>query len=101
MTDLLQPEAGQRVLEIGTGSGYQTAVLSRLSTRCTAWNSSPSSAAWPRERLRRLGYHNVETRVGDGHAGWPEQALRRIIVTAAATHIPPALVAQLKPVAGW
>jgi protein-L-isoaspartate(D-aspartate) O-methyltransferase len=98
MTDLLQPEAGQRVLEIGTGSGYQTAVLSRLVDKVYSVELIPELSRLAGERLRRLGYHNVETHVGDGHAGWLEQApFDGIIVTAAATHIPPALVAQLKP----
>lgn len=98
MTDLLQPREGQTVLEIGTGSGYQTAVLSRLYRRVYSVELIPELSRMAVERLERLGCRNVETRVGDGHGGWPEQApYDGIIVTAAATHIPPALVEQLRP----
>jgi protein-L-isoaspartate(D-aspartate) O-methyltransferase len=98
MTDLLQPETGHRILEIGTGSGYQAAILSRLCERVYSVERVPELGEEAFERLRALGYDNIETRVGDGYAGWPEHApYDGIIVTAAAPFIPPALVEQLKP----
>ena len=98
MTDLLQLEPDHRVLEIGTGSGYQTAVLSLLCGRVYTMEVVSALSETAAERLRRLGYSNVETRAGSGYGGWPEHApYDGIIVTAAATHIPPALVEQLKP----
>jgi protein-L-isoaspartate(D-aspartate) O-methyltransferase len=97
MTDLLGCGPGDRVLEIGTGSGYQAAVLSRLVDRVFSLEIVPQLAAAAAERLARLGYANVTVRQGDGHAGWPEEApFDGILVTAAAPAIPPALVAQLR-----
>ncbi len=96
MTDLLELEPGQKVLEIGTGSGYQAAILAALDTR--VWSIEIIEALGQRARalLQRLGYENVETRIGDGYYGWPEQApFDAIVVTAAASHIPPPLVKQL------
>ncbi|MFZ9037495.1 MAG: protein-L-isoaspartate(D-aspartate) O-methyltransferase [Gammaproteobacteria bacterium] len=96
MTDLLELEPGQKVLEIGTGSGYQAAILAALETR--VWSIEIIDALGQRARalLQRLGYENVETRIGDGYYGWPEQApFDAIVVTAAASHIPPPLVKQL------
>ena len=97
-TDLIEPQKHHRVLEIGTGSGYQAAVLAELVQRVYSIEIVESLAREASERLRTLGYANVEVRRGDGHAGWPEQApFDGIVVTAAATHVPEALVAQLKP----
>lgn len=97
MTDLLGCGPGDRMLEIGTGSGYQAAVLSRLVDRVFSLEIVPQLAAAAAERLVRLGYANVTVRQGDGHAGWPEEApFDGILVTAAAPAIPPALVAQLR-----
>lgn len=98
MTELLEPKAGQRVLEIGTGSGYQAAVLSPLVSRVYTIEIVEPLGNAARQRLADLGYKNVEVRVGDGYFGWPEQApFDGIIVTAAANHIPPPLIEQLKP----
>lgn len=98
MTDLLAPEAGDVVLEIGTGSGYQAAVLAQLVLRVYSVEVIPELAAEAAERLARLAYDNVVTRVGDGNLGWPEHApYDGIIVTAGARSVPDALVAQLKP----
>lgn len=96
MTQLIEPRAGMRVLEIGTGSGYQAAVLAEIGCRVWTIEIVGALAASARERLARLGYQGVEVRHGDGWAGWPEQApFDAIIVTAAPDTIPPALVAQL------
>jgi protein-L-isoaspartate(D-aspartate) O-methyltransferase len=97
MTDLLGCGGGDRVLEIGTGSGYQAAVLSRLVDWVYSLEIIPQLASDATERLARLGYPNVSVRCGDGHLGWPEVApFDGILVTAAAPAIPPALVAQLR-----
>lgn len=98
MTELLRPEPAYRVLEIGTGSGYQTAVLARLVRHVYTLEVVPELARTAAERLARLGFDNVSCREGDGHLGWPEEApFDGILVTAAARAIPPALVAQLRP----
>ena len=98
MTDLLDPEPDDIVLEIGTGSGYQAAVLAKLVKQVYSLEIVAALAEQASERLRRLGYGNVEVRQGDGHAGWPEHApFDAIIVTAAAPDIPPVLIEQLKP----
>jgi protein-L-isoaspartate(D-aspartate) O-methyltransferase len=98
MTDLLQPEKDDVILEVGTGSGYQAAVLATLVKKVYSIEVLPDLARRAAERLRRLGYRNVESRLGDGYGGLPEHApYDGIIVTAAATHLPPALVSQLKP----
>jgi len=98
MTDLLEPEAGHSLLEIGTGSGYQAAILSRLCERVYSVEVVRELGEAAADRLQALGYYNVEIRIGDGYAGWPEHApYDGIIVTAAAPYIPPALVEQLKP----
>jgi protein-L-isoaspartate(D-aspartate) O-methyltransferase len=98
MTELLEPKAGHRILEIGTGSGYQAAVLSPLVTQVYTIEIIEPLGNAARQRLSALGYKNVEVRVGDGYYGWPESApFDGIIVTAAANHIPPALIEQLKP----
>ena len=98
MTDLLCPEQGDVILEIGCGSGYQAAILSLLVRRVYTVEIIPSLAKKARNLLQRLGYNNVEVRQGDGYMGWPEHApYDGILVTAAATHVPPALKEQLKP----
>ncbi|MGE0734264.1 MAG: protein-L-isoaspartate(D-aspartate) O-methyltransferase [Alphaproteobacteria bacterium] len=98
MTDLLDLKGGETVLEIGTGSGYQAAILSTLARRVYSIEVIQALADEARKRLRRLGYGNVEVRAGDGAKGWPEAApFDAIIVTAAAPEIPPALLQQLKP----
>lgn len=98
MTDLLQVGPDARVLEIGTGSGYQAAVLSRLVKQVYSIEIIPALADEAAARLRRLGYRNVHTRTGDGYYGWKEHApYDAIIVTAAPSQIPPPLIRQLKP----
>lgn len=98
MTDLLAIQPQHRLLEIGTGSGYQTAVLSRL---CAAVYSVELIAALNKRALKhfkKLNYRNITTCIGNGYNGWPEHApYDGIIVTAAASHIPQALLDQLKP----
>ncbi|GAB6040850.1 protein-L-isoaspartate(D-aspartate) O-methyltransferase [Endothiovibrio diazotrophicus] len=98
MSDLLELGPAARVLEIGTGSGYQSAVLSRLVARVYTVErlEALAEAAWA--RLRELGYDNVEGRVGDGYLGWPEEGpFDGIIVTAGAANLPPPLLEQLRP----
>ncbi len=98
MTDMLAPEPEHRILEIGTGSGYQTAILSQLCSKVYSVEVVAELGAIAAELFKRLGYHNIEMRIGDGYQGWPEHApYDGIIVTAAATHIPEALVEQLRP----
>ncbi len=98
MTDLLEPEADHSVLEIGTGCGYQTAILSRLCATVYTVEVVRELGEAAAERLQSLGYRNIEFLIGNGYAGWPEHApYDGIIVTAAASHIPPALVEQLRP----
>ena len=98
MTHMIRPRAEYRVLEIGTGSGYQTAVLSVLCEAVFSIDVIPELTRAAAERLAALGYDNVVTRVANGYLGWPEHApYDGILVTAAATHIPPALIEQLKP----
>jgi protein-L-isoaspartate(D-aspartate) O-methyltransferase len=97
MTDLLQPKASDRVLEVGTGSGYQAAVLSRLVKHVYSTEIVAPLAFEAQARLQRLGYANISVCLSDGYAGWPEHApFDAIMVTAAAPHIPPPLVEQLK-----
>jgi protein-L-isoaspartate(D-aspartate) O-methyltransferase len=98
MTQLLQPKATDKVLEVGTGSGYQAAILSALVNEVYTIEIVPALGETARASLERLGYTNVRTRIGDGYQGWPEHApFDAIIVTAAPEHIPPALMSQLKP----
>jgi protein-L-isoaspartate(D-aspartate) O-methyltransferase len=97
MTDLLQPQADHRVLEIGTGSGYQAAVLSGLVKEVYSIEIIEPLGLTAKRVLKKLGYDNVSTRIADGYDGWPEQApFDSIIVTAGISHIPPPLVKQLK-----
>ncbi len=96
MTEHLALRPEHRVLEIGTGSGYQAAVLSRLAGEVVTIERYRTLAASARDRLKTLGYGNVEVRLGDGLAGAPDRApFDRIIVTAAAERVPPALADQL------
>lgn len=96
MTEALRLEPQHRVLEIGTGCGYQTAVLAELAAQIYSIEVIEPLAARARATLDELGYGNVHTRVGDGYAGWPEHApFDRVIGAAAAEDVPPALVAQL------
>ncbi len=98
MTELIAPRPGQRVLEVGTGSGYQAAVLAEIGCDVYTMEIFEALAVNARKRLTRLGYGAVRVRHGDGHVGWPEAApFDAILVTAAASYIPPALIAQLKP----
>lgn len=101
MTEALELSAGQRVLEIGTGSGYQTAILARLAEEVFTIERLPGMAAAARGRLRDAGCGNVRVRVGDGTVGWPEEApFDAILVTAAAPAAPPSLEEQLRPDGG-
>jgi protein-L-isoaspartate(D-aspartate) O-methyltransferase len=98
MTHLLQAGPGQQILEVGTGSGYQAAVLAAMGAEVRSIEIVEPLAREAAERLRTLGYHKVIVRAGDGYAGWPEAApFDRIIVTAGAPHLPQPLVDQLKP----
>ena len=98
MTDFLEPEAGDVMLEVGTGSGYQAAVLSGLVGSLYSIEIIPELAARAEADLKRLGYDNVVVKAGDGYLGWPQYApFDGIIVTAAAQEIPPPLIEQLKP----
>ena len=98
MTDLIDPQPEQTVLEIGTGSGYQAAVLAELVGRVYTIEIIEPLARRAAEQLKTLGYANVQTRVGDGYHGWEEAApFDAIVVTAAASHVPPPLIRQLKP----
>ncbi len=98
MTELLEVGEDAVALEIGTGSGYQAAVLSPLVKAVYSIEIVEELAARAREALERLGYANVQTKAGDGYHGWAEHGpYDAIIVTAAASHIPPPLVEQLKP----
>lgn len=97
MTDLLRPQREHKVLEIGTGSGYQAAVLSELVDSVYSVEIIKKLGDKSTRLLNRLGYTNIQTRIADGYNGWPEQApFDAIIVTAAISHIPPPLVKQLK-----
>lgn len=98
MTDLLAPEPDDVILEVGTGSGYQAAVLSRLVRKVYSLEIIAALAAEARRKLAELGYDNVEVLAADGYHGLPEHApYDGIIVTAAAPHVPPPLIEQLKP----
>ena len=98
MTELVQPEPDDRILEIGTGSGYQAAVAAELVSQVYSIEIIPQLARSAADRLERLGVSNVVVRAGDGYLGWPEQSpFDAILVTAGAEHIPQPLVEQLKP----
>jgi len=98
MTDLVDPQPDDVVLEVGTGSGYQAAVLAKLVRQVYTIEIIEPLADEARGRLAALGYDNVTTRLGDGYFGWEDQApFDAIVVTAAASHVPPPLIAQLKP----
>ncbi|NCF25282.1 MAG: protein-L-isoaspartate(D-aspartate) O-methyltransferase [Gammaproteobacteria bacterium] len=98
MTDLLEPEDTHVVLEVGTGSGYQAAVLAELVDHVYSIEIIEALATSAGKRLQSLGYDNVTTKLGDGYYGWEEHApFDSIIVTAAASHVPPPLIEQLKP----
>ena len=98
MTDLAEVDGDDRVLEVGTGSAYQAAVLAEIVDAVYTLEIVPELAASAEERLERLGYDNVHARHGDGYHGWPEHApFDAIVVTAAASHVPPPLVEQLRP----
>ena len=98
MTDLLGIDADDVVFELGTGSGYQAAVLSGLVAKVYTVEIVPELAAEAAERLKQLGYDNVTAWQGDGYYGWPERGpFDAIVVTAAASHVPPPLIEQLKP----
>jgi protein-L-isoaspartate(D-aspartate) O-methyltransferase len=98
MTDLVQPGPDDVVLEVGTGSGYQAAVLAKLVKRVYSMEIIEPLADQAGKRLHRLGFGNVETKLGDGYFGWEEHApYDAIVVTAAASHVPPPLIQQLKP----
>ena len=98
MTQLVRPKPGMRILEVGTGSGYQAAVLAATGADVYSIEIFRTLADSARTRLNRLGYKNVTVRHGDGHDGWPDAApFDAILVTAAAGHIPPALTRQLEP----
>ena len=97
MTEVLRPRAGMKVLEVGTGSGYQAAVLAAAGCEVYTVEIFGALATAARDRLARLGYRGVTVRHGDGHFGWPEHApFDGVMVTAAAGYIPPTLVEQLK-----
>ena len=98
MTDLLDVQASDSVLEIGTGLGYQAAVLADLAEKVYTVEIIGELALAARSRLEDLGYANVEVRLGDGSKGWPEHApFDKVIVTAAPELVPPSLITQLKP----
>jgi protein-L-isoaspartate(D-aspartate) O-methyltransferase len=98
MTELLDVQAHHRVLEVGTGSGYQAAVLSRLASSVYSVEIVQALGSQASERLAQLGYKNVHPSIADGYYGWKEHApFDRIIVTCAATLVPPPLIKQLRP----
>lgn len=97
-TDLLQLKGGEVVLDVGTGSGYQAAVLAEIAAEVYSVEIVPELAERAAERLKALGYANVQVRVSDGYRGWPEKApFDGIVVAAAAPEVPKALVEQLRP----
>jgi protein-L-isoaspartate(D-aspartate) O-methyltransferase len=98
MTQLIDPQPDQRVLEVGTGSGYQAAVLAELVKDVYTIELIPELAKEAAARLKELGYKNVQVRAGDGYQGWPEAApFDAIVVTCGAEHLPEPLFKQLKP----
>ena len=98
MGTLLEVEPGEKILEVGTGSGYQAAILEEMGAHVYSMEIIPKLEKQVRERLNRLGYVGVQVRLGDGYFGWEEHApFDGVIVTAAPDHVPPSLLAQLKP----
>ena len=98
MTELVAPDADDVVLEVGTGSGYQAAVLAELVDHVYSIEIIAALATQADQRLRFLDYDNITTRLGDGYYGWEAHApFDAIVVTAAASHVPPPLIEQLKP----
>jgi protein-L-isoaspartate(D-aspartate) O-methyltransferase len=98
MTDLLKPKAGDRVLEIGTGSGYQAAILSEVVSEVYTIEIIGALGEQAQDHFKRLNYRNIQSRIGDGYYGWEGAApFDGIVVTAAASHVPPPLIEQLKP----
>ena len=98
MSEALGLKPGMKVLEVGTGSGYQAAVLAKLVKQVYSIEIIEPLAQEAAERLERLGYENIETKLGDGYFGWQEHGpFDAIVVTAAASHVPPPLIQQLKP----
>jgi protein-L-isoaspartate(D-aspartate) O-methyltransferase len=98
MTDLLNPQPEHKILEVGTGSGYQAAVLSRVVKQVYTIEIIEQLGKRARKDLAKLGYNNIQMRIGDGYYGWKQHApYDGIVVTAAASHIPPPLIQQLKP----
>ncbi len=98
MTELIEPDADDVVLEIGTGSGYQAAVLAEIVAQVYSIEIIDALASQAKSRLESMGYDNITTRLGDGYFGWREHApFDAIVVTAAASHVPPPLIEQLKP----
>ena len=97
MTDLLNPRPEHKILEIGTGSGYQAAILSQLVRKVYTIEIIEALGKRARKDLGKLGYNNIQVQIGDGYYGWEQHApFDGIVVTAAASHIPPPLIQQLK-----
>src|ERR1017187_561394 len=98
MTELLQLQPGAKVLEVGTGSGYQAAILAEVGAQVYSIEILEPLAKTSAKLLQRLGYANIHVKRGDGYVGWPQHGpYDAIVVTAAADHVPPPLVEQLKP----
>ncbi len=98
MTELVEPDADDVVLEVGTGSGYQAAILAELVDHVYSIEIIEALATRAKQDLLRLGYKNITTKLGDGYYGWEEHGpFDSIVVTAAAGHVPPPLIEQLKP----
>jgi protein-L-isoaspartate(D-aspartate) O-methyltransferase len=97
MTEAVQPDKDDKVLEIGTGSGYQAAILAEIVNEVYTIEIIPELGERARQTFDRLGYENIHSRIGDGYAGWPEEApFDAILVTAAPEEVPPPLIEQLK-----
>lgn len=98
MTDLIKPKPDHRVLEIGTGSGYQAAILSEVVKEVYSIEIISALGEQAAKRFKTLNYQNIHSRIGDGYYGWEDAApFDGIVVTAAASHVPPPLIKQLKP----
>jgi protein-L-isoaspartate(D-aspartate) O-methyltransferase len=96
MTEIAEIKATDKVLEIGTGSGYQAAILGELAKQVYTIEIIPELGQKARKTLQKLGYNNIQVKIGDGYQGWPEYApYDAILVTAAPEQIPPALIEQL------